>query len=123
MSAGDGEGFRPLQQSEREILRRLLEDHPFQCREELGKQLDSATARLIDEHNDNYGRIELRVADATPANVRFRVPVEAEYRDDDDCPVWVLLHVVNGFLDELEIVRADGQPLISPLIPERLNVY
>jgi hypothetical protein len=51
------------------------------------------------------------------------VPVEAEYRDDDDCPVWVLLHVVNGFLDELEIVRADGQPLISPLIPERLNVY
>jgi hypothetical protein len=87
MSAGDGEGFRPLQQSEREILRRLLEDHPFQCREELGKQLDSASARLIEQYNDNYGSIELRVADATAANVRSRVPVEAEYRDDDNCPV------------------------------------
>ena len=115
--------FRPLEERERRILERLLGNHHFQGREELLKQLESTSARLIAEYKDNYGSIELHVADAAPANVRFRVPVEAEYRDDDGVPVWVLVHVVGGFLDELEIVRADGQPLISPPLPERLQVY
>lgn len=115
--------FRALEENERRILERLLQHHAFDGRDELLKQLESTTARLILEHRDNYGSIELRVADPTPAGVRRRVPVEAEYRDDDGIPVWVLLHVREGAMCELEICRADGKPLISPPVPEKLEPY
>src|SRR5258706_9732522 len=81
-------------------------------------------ARPIVEYHDHYGSIELRVTHPSPASVRYRVPVEAEYLDDDGVPVWVLLHVNReGLMCELEICRADGQPLISPPIPERLEPF
>jgi hypothetical protein len=86
--------------------------------------LDSTTARLIDEYKDNYGSIELRVADATPAKVPCLVPVEAEYFDDDGVPVWVLLHVNRaGVMQELEICRADGLALMSHPVPELLEPF
>ena len=36
------------------------------------------------------------------------MPVEAEYLDVDGVPIWILLHVVDGLLNELEILRADS---------------
>jgi hypothetical protein len=76
------------------------------------------------EYHDNYGSIELCVANPTPSSGRHRVPVEGQYLDDDGVPVWLLLHVNReGVMCELEIVRADGQPLMSPPLPERLEVY
>jgi len=115
--------FRPLEDRERRLLERLIEHHWFDGRDELRCQLESATARLIAQYHDNYGSIELRVENATPASVRYRVPVEAEYLDEDGIPVWVLLHVREGVMCELEICRADGQPLISPPVPERLEPF
>lgn len=116
--------FRPLEDHERKILERLLDHHAFEGRDELRTQLNSTTARLILEYNDNYGSIELYVAVPTPAPVRRRVPVEAEYFDDDGTPVWVLLHVDrNGVLHELEICRADGRPLLARPTPERLEPF
>jgi hypothetical protein len=124
MSAKNDTDFRPLEERERKLLERLLEHHPFEGRDQLRRQLDSTTARLIVEHNDNYGSIELRVADPTPASVLYLVPVEAEYLDDDGIPVWVLLHVTReGVMWQLEICRADGLPLISPPKPERLEPF
>jgi hypothetical protein len=124
MAGTDDTEFRPLKESERRLLQRLLEDHEFQGRDELRSQLDSTTCRLILEYKDNYGSIELRVADPVPASVRCRVPVEAEYRDDDGMVVWVILHIsAEGVLRQLEICRADGRPLLSPPVPERLDVY
>ena len=124
MSGENDTNFRPLVERERKLLERLLEHHPFEGRDQLRQQLDPATARLIVEHNDNYGSIELRVADPTPAAVLYRVPVEAEYLDDDGIPVWVLLHVDRGgVMRQLEICRADGLPLITPPMPERLEPF
>ena len=124
MSGENDASFRPLAERERKILERLLEYHPFEGRDQLRKQLDSTTARLIVEHNDNYGSIQLRVADPVPANVLCRVPVEAEYLDDDGIPVWVLLHVDGGgVMRELEICRADGKPLITPPMADRLEPF
>jgi hypothetical protein len=123
MSLENDKGFRVLREHERSILERLLGQHPFDGRDELLKQLDSVTARLIQEYDDNYGSIELRVAAPTRAHVKYRVPVEAEYLDDDGVPVWVLLHVRDGVMCELEICRADGQRLISPPKPERLEPF
>src|ERR1041384_6143135 len=55
MSAQDPTNFRPLEERDHKLLERLLEHHPFEGRDQLREQLDSTTARLIVEHNDNYG--------------------------------------------------------------------
>ncbi len=124
MSEQKAKTFRELHEHERRLLERLLGHHPFDGRDELLTQLASTTARLITEHHDNYGSIELRVAGAAPAHVRYRVPVEAEYSDRDGVPVWVLLHVDReGFLRQLEICRADGRPLVLPPVPELIEPF
>ena len=123
MSEENDASFRPLEDQERTLLEKLLNHHPFDGRDELRGQLESVTARPIAQYHDNYGSIELRVANPVPANVRYRVPVEAEYPDDDGVPVWVLLHVREGVMCELEICRADGRPLISRPVPERIEPF
>lgn len=116
--------FRPLQDDERRLLETLLNHHPFDGRDQLREQLESTTARLIPDYHDNYGSIELHVSNGPPSSGRYRVPVEGQYLDDDGIPVWLMLHINReGFLCELEIVRADGKPLISIPRPERLEVY
>jgi hypothetical protein len=123
MSAVDDTNFRPLEERERKLLEKLLEHHPFEGRDQLREQLDSTTARLIVEHNDNYGSIELLVASSVTATVPCSVPVEAEYLDDDGIPVWVLLHIKRGVMWQLEICRADGLPLISPATADRIEPF
>lgn len=116
--------FRPLQDEERRLLETLLDHHPFEGRDQLREQLESTTARLIPEYQDNYDSIELHVSNGPPSKGRYRVPVEGQYLDDDGIPVWLLLHIDReGLLCELEIVRADGKPLISTPTPGRLEVY
>lgn len=116
--------FRPLHDGERRLLEKLLDHHHFDGRDQLREQLESTTARLILEHQDNYGSIDLHVSNGPPSSGRYRVPVEGQYSDEDGIPVWLLLHINReGFVCELEIVRADGKPLISTPAPERLEVY
>ena len=116
--------FRPLQDDERRLLETLLDHHQFDGRDQLREQLESTTARLIPEYQDNYDSIELHVSNGPPSKGRYRVPVEGQYLDDDGIPVWLLLHIDReGLLCELEIVRADGKPLISTPTPGRLEVY
>lgn len=124
MNGEQAGAFRPLEDNERRLLEALLDHHPFNGRDQLREQLGSTTARLIPEHHDNYGSIELRVSSGPASSGRYRVPVEGQYADADGIPVWLLLHVNReGFLCELEIVRADGKPLIHGPTAERLEVY
>jgi len=116
--------FRPLQDDERRLLETLLDHHPFDGRDQLREQMEWTTARLILEHQDNYGSIELHVSKGPASNGLYRVPVEGQCLDDDGIPVWLLLHINReGFMCELEIVRADGKPLMSTPKPECLEVY
>ena len=71
--------------------------------------MDRAVARIIDEN----GSLAIRVMDCDRANVRERVPVEADAIDSDGQPVHVLLHVVDGYLNELELYRNDLKPVLS----------
>lgn len=50
-------------------------------------------------------------ADAHVAMVLQRVPVEAQSKDADGMDIHFLLHVVGGFLRELEIFREDSEPI------------
>jgi hypothetical protein len=50
------------------------------------------------------------------------VPVEAELVDEDGVIVHVLLHVVDGFLNELEVYREDSAPVRRVIRPEELRL-
>jgi hypothetical protein len=92
--------FRPLKTQEREIFEKLLEPD-FPGRDELRRQLDLVTAQQV--HDD--GTLALRCGSCQPAPVRCQVPTEGECSDSDGGEIHVLLHVVNGFMNELEIFK------------------
>lgn len=103
------DAFRSPHVVEREVLEKLLEcDFPG-CKE-LRTQLKSATVRALDED----GSLGLRVMDAKPAPVKYRVPVEGSYVDDDGVIAHVLLHVVDGIMSELEIFKENRSAVRQP---------
>jgi hypothetical protein len=99
--------FRPLQVVERALLEKLL-DREFPGRDELRLQLDSVVAQQV--YDD--GTLALRVPSGEPAAVKGRVPTEGSCPDVDDVRIHVLLHVVNGMMDELEIFKEDGSDIV-----------
>ena len=100
--------FRPLKTHERELLEKLLEPE-FPGRDELRLQLNSVTAKQIFED----GTLALQCGLTHPAPVKSRVPVEGECRDADGGPISVFLHVVDGFMNELEIVKYDHSKIVK----------
>jgi hypothetical protein len=42
--------------------------------------------------------------------------------DEDGTTFHVLLHVVDGYIDELERYREDGRPIKGPIRPEALRL-
>lgn len=104
--------LRPLADEERQILEVLLAEQ-FPGKEALAAQLLQTQARRVDAE----GSLELVVSGGPLADVVRRIPVEAEVDDIDGTTIHVLLHVVDGFLNELELFREDGgviKGLISP---------
>ncbi len=102
---------RQLNPREKTILEYLLSQR-FLSRDELKTQL--ASARVVGRCNCGCETVDLAVAEANspPAQVKFRVPVEAATRvRPGTC---VLLHVVNGWLRELEVYRDDGESATLP---------
>lgn len=112
------EEFRPLAESEQELLQRLLSAE-FAGREEIGNQLRNAQVRTIDEN----GSLEIRTTETRLAPVANRIPVESEGSDSDGVPVYALLHVVDGKAVELELYKADGSTIRSRPRPDAMNVF
>lgn len=106
---------RDLTPSERSLLFFLLESH-FPGRDELKAQ--AQTAKVSGECVPGCPSIFLVVdrEKVIPAPVTKRVPVEAEGADADGVKVHVLLHVVGGYLSELEMFRED--PLPISIVPD-----
>jgi len=104
--------FRPLKTHERELLEKLLEPE-FPGREELRQQLNSVTGKQIFED----GALALQCDSSHPAPVKCRVPVEAQGQDADGVLISVSLHVVDGFMNELEIVKGDDSKILRTPSP------
>jgi hypothetical protein len=116
-SVTDGPQFEPLSANAREILARLL-DADFPGRDQVAQQVAAARAKTLDEH----GCLELSAGEAPPARVIRRIPVEAETVDTDGMSIHVLLHVVDGYIDELEFFRDDSGTIQRPVRAEDLRV-
>lgn len=115
----DATPFRESTATEREILDRLLEAR-FEGREALRKQLGDCRVRRI----DGNGSLEFLVHSHPNAPVRWRIPVEGEVEDNDGIVVHLLLHVVDGIAQELEIYKDDvTSKLVSEIDPSRLELF
>lgn len=101
--------FRPLTTPELDLLQKLLEPK-FSGRDELKQQIGQTTARTI--HED--GTLELHCEGGPEAPVERRVPTEGEYVDADGHRVNILLHVKNGLMCELEILKNYPTKIINP---------
>lgn len=110
--------FRELTLPEKAVIQRLLEAD-FAGRFEVQGQLSNVRVRRVDRE----GSLELRPADnSVPAPVAKRIPVEAEGLDEDGMCVHVLLHVVNGFVRELEVYKDDGSLINQMPSPENFKL-
>jgi hypothetical protein len=104
--------FRPLSDYEQAVITRLFEVE-FPGREELKDQVSHAEASLIPATGDNYGSINIRTSSDRRAVVENRVPVISMTKDEGGAHVEILLHVIDGKINELEFVRMDGAPMVG----------
>jgi hypothetical protein len=107
---------RPLTNEERKLLTFML-DVPFPGRDELQRQLPHV--RVSAECGCGIEGCPVRilwvppVEGVAPAPVGRRVPVTARGHDRDGMFIQVLVHVVDGWLDELEAWRGDLGPFLQ----------
>jgi hypothetical protein len=113
------EQWRPLDDRERALIEKLLTSESFPGSKELLRQLDGIVARQVFED----GTLDLRVSDTAPrAQVQARVPVEAEMTDADGTGILILLHVVDGRLNELEVVKGDDTPIVQQPTGSQISI-
>ncbi|MFN8636349.1 MAG: hypothetical protein U0893_21070 [Chloroflexota bacterium] len=112
---------RPLNDWERDMLARLLAV-PFPGVEELRQQCPHLL--VSEEYGEGDPTVIFIAAreQAPPVTVRYRVPVEGRAYEANGTPVEVLLHVVDGYLWELEYVRYDVAPPQPILGPEQFTI-
>lgn len=108
--------YRHLSKPETELLIRLLSED-FSGRDILQAQVENSLVRTIDKNNSLEFRL---VSTLTRADTLARIPVEGQFPDIDGVMIYVLLHVINGVINELEIFKADSSPVIE--MPDANNL-
>ena len=106
---------RPLTQEEEVVLKLLLNKN-FKGIDVLRQQISNI--RVVGICGCGCRTIDLEIihkGTLSQYKENKRVPVELELKDTDGCPIMVLLHVVEGYIAELEILRADSQPIQGSL--------
>lgn len=109
--------MRDLTDDERGILERIFVELP-DAKDELKAQSKSAKVIILDQE----GSLRFTVPSSLSASEKFadRVPVTAIFDDDDGIPVYLLLHMKDGKLFELEIYKADGSKIVRTPVAEKL---
>ncbi|GGD82509.1 DUF6984 family protein [Paenibacillus nasutitermitis] len=102
---------RELSTVEKEWLERLL-DHTLTDREILQKQL--MHSKVIGECMCGCKSINIKIESVAQSYpYPERIPVEMTVYESGKAPIMILLHVVNGYINELEVLRADSTPIIG----------
>jgi hypothetical protein len=113
-----GNDYRALDTREAQLFEKLL-SHDFPGRDELRQQVASVACRTIDDD----GGLSLKCIAAPPARVLCRVPTEGTCADIDGVQIHVLLHVVDGFVNELELYKDDSSRVKRSPVAEHLAVF
>jgi len=111
--------FRDPGEAEWAVLDKLLTEK-FPGVDALREQSKVLRVRRI----DSEGSLELQPSEKAPrAEVVERVPIEGELIDRDGTAIRVLLHVVDGWMTELEVFRDAGGPPQRDLDAGELRVF
>ena len=110
--------YRKLTDYEASILEKLF-SREFPGRDAVRTQISTCLVKTI-EYGDNYGSIEFKIDSDVKADVTNRIPVLGHTKDIDGILIEIFLHVIDGKVDELEIVKADNSPENSP-IKQKIN--
>lgn len=112
--------FRNFSQIEKEWLEAML-SIDFLGKEIILKQLDNAQI----SRDYNVGFISLKInADKRIQQFpyRVRVPLEMRVIGGNGIPIVFLLHVIDGFVDELEIFNADLSPISDDIQVDKKEI-
>ena len=111
---------RRFNDTEARILDKLVSVN-FEDHETVRRQIQSASVIEVDDSGSAVS-VDFKTAEKQKVTTKERVPVRGETVDSSGAHVYILLHIVDGFANELEIVRADGEPLQMPLDIANLTV-
>jgi hypothetical protein len=100
---------RPLSSYERRILDTLL-GLEFPGVAELRAQADTVVAYAECACGCRSALLNVG-SEVTPVSTAKRMPVEGWGVDSDGASIYFLLHVIDGYLAELEIQREDSKPI------------
>jgi Domain of unknown function (DUF6984) len=96
--------WRELTEYETSLLNRMLEND-FPGRDELRAQVEDCLVETVESYGDDYGSIRFKAGVEAPGPGWHNVAVTATAMDRDGIPISYLLHVIDGSLLELEIVK------------------
>lgn len=113
----DESRFRRASPRQKRHLGRLLEAE-FPGRKEIVRQVRYAKVRQLDEN----GSLEFYVPRGSSAQVKRRIPVEGQFCDADGVMIHMLLHVVDGMVEELEIYKDDSSLVTELPLPKELEL-
>jgi hypothetical protein len=105
ITSSTGSGWRAPTLDESGIFE-MLTSASFPGRDMIREQLKNAQVSDLDSN----GSLKFATS-GPPAFVVSRVPVELSYPDSDGVIVYILLHVVGQFVDEVEMYREDGSSI------------
>ncbi len=98
--------YRELNKKELQWIDKLM-DVEFQGRNILLQQL--SMAKIVYKQEYAFISIKFKVGeDIEPYPYHVRVPVEMRAFQQSSAPIIFLLHIINGIIDELEIITADS---------------
>jgi hypothetical protein len=114
---------RPLNEDERRLIEAMLAE-PFPGHDQLQRQVPSVRVLAHGPNGDPSIKMSPTRDPTQAANIgaRGRIPVEARGTDVDGREVTVYLHVIEGYLGELEVIGESGRPAGLPVL-EGLEVY
>jgi hypothetical protein len=100
--------LRKFTEDETRLIGMLLRE-PFPGSDAILDQLRNCQVTEI----DSDGSLQIHVTAGPRVQTNFRIPVEAEFVDQDGVTAHVLLHVVDERVAELEMYKEDSSPLIN----------
>ena len=101
--------YRKFNEKELQWINSLM-NIEFQGRDILLKQFSKA--KIIYKQEYDYISIKFKVeGEIEPYPYHVRVPVEMRAFQQSASPIVFLLHIVNGVIDELEIITADSKQI------------
>ena len=113
----DNSEWRPPSDYERQVIERLLAAE-FPGVRELRNQLATCVVKTF----RGYGTVKIQSKCPQAAKVVDRVPVEAAADDADGYGIHYLLHVIDGFAEELEVFTETLLDIIKTPDPSSLRV-